>query len=278
MLASELLTEIKRKGQIQSAQTVISDTDLIAMANRELQQVIAPKIVSLRDNYFSCQKDYSLSGRRRYRLPPRILGDRIDLIKILDGSGAEYNLIQTTRNERSYLRQGFYVTEGDIVLTGDLPTGTMRVFYSCRPALMVVGATTTAISSVSSGSFAVTIANGTYDAIRANQPYRTISPNISVTGNVGTNSDSSDYELFQAGDFVIAQDQSPYVPLEETMCDWLSQRTVMRYHEYLGHVEEMQLAGAKLADIERDIMALLSPRVSDQPKVVQGMESLGWLE
>lgn len=48
MLATELLTEIKRKGQIQEAETVLTDADIIALANRELQVVIFPKIMSLR--------------------------------------------------------------------------------------------------------------------------------------------------------------------------------------------------------------------------------------
>jgi hypothetical protein len=32
----------------------------------------------------------------------------------------------------------------------------------------------------------------------------------------------------------------------------------------------MEIAGSKLADIEKDYLALISPRVSDAPKVIFG--------
>jgi hypothetical protein len=38
----------------------------------------------------------------------------------------------------------------------------------------------------------------------------------------------------------------------------------------------MSLAGQKLADIERDVMAMLSPRVENEPKTISNMEILGW--
>ena len=69
MLVSEFLTNLKRRGQIQAAQTVLTDADFIGFANDEMKTVICPKILSLRDNYFRAQQDYALTGKRRYRLP-----------------------------------------------------------------------------------------------------------------------------------------------------------------------------------------------------------------
>lgn len=77
----------------------------------------------------------------------------------MPGDGTFYDLQQTNNTDKSTAnRRGFYVTEGDIVLTGDLPSGTMTVKYPVRPpkmsssavalgALSAVGA-----SSVVSGS------------------------------------------------------------------------------------------------------------------------------
>lgn len=94
MLATELLIEIKRKGQIQEAETVVTDDDLIALANRELEVVIFPKIMSLRENYFLSQKDYVIGTSRRFRLPPRIMGDRISQVLVINGPES-YSLPQT---------------------------------------------------------------------------------------------------------------------------------------------------------------------------------------
>jgi hypothetical protein len=78
--------------------------------------------------------------------------------------------------------------------------------------------------------------SGTLEVIRGNQPYRTVSPRVSFAAGAGTDLDcSSDYTRYAVGDFSIEADASPYVPLEETLIDWLTQRVVMRYHEILGH-------------------------------------------
>lgn len=278
MLVTELIADIKRKAQMQQAQTVITDADLVAWANRQLQNVICPKLLSLRQSYFQGQKDYALSYKRRYRLPPRILGDRISLIKIIDTNGGQYNLIQTSINERSTNRQGFYVTQGDIILTGDLPTGTMRVFYPIRPPLMTAsGGLGYPINSVGTSNFTSTTApNGNKQVIRSGSPYRTVSPSVTIASSTGIDNDSTDYERYQVGDLVINYNETGYVPLQDQLCDWLAQRVYMRYLQALGHNEQLGAAGSKLADIEKDMMALLSPRVENQPKVILGMQSLGW--
>ena len=111
MLVTEFLTNLKRRGQIQAAQTVLSDSDFIAFANDEMRLVICPKILSLRDNFFRGQKDYTLTGSRRYRLPNRILGSRISSVTIIDGANAQYDLVQLPSTAKpSNADTGFYVT------------------------------------------------------------------------------------------------------------------------------------------------------------------------
>jgi hypothetical protein len=108
MLVSELLTNLKRRGQIQAAQTILSDSDFVGFANDEIKSVIAPKILSLRDNYFSCVKEVAVS--RRVRLPAKCMGGRIQRLTLVDGS-EEHDLIQTpnTLGPSSDLT-GFYVS------------------------------------------------------------------------------------------------------------------------------------------------------------------------
>lgn len=111
MLVSEFLTNLKRRGQYQAAQTVLSDDDLIAFANDEMRMVICPKILSLRDNFFQGMKDYTLTAGRRYRLPLRTLGSRISHIFIIDSSGNQYDLPQVPNTAKpNNASTGFYVT------------------------------------------------------------------------------------------------------------------------------------------------------------------------
>ena len=279
MLVTQFVTQVKRKLQLVSAQTVITDADIVAWANRQLQMVICPKILSVRQNYFLGQKSYPISGTR-YRLPPRILGNRITIVKVIDGNGGQYTLTPTSIAQKANYRQGYYIQQGDIVLTGQVPSsGVIVVWYPIRPPLM--SATATAVGTVLSSTTQVNASlalSGDYEIIRSGSPYRTISPKVNFSGSaLGYDSDYGDeYNRFAAGDIIITANSTHIVPLEEQLCDWLSQRTAMRALQALGHSTELGIMGSKLADIEKDSLALISPRVQDQPKVVIGMQALGW--
>jgi len=279
MLVSEFLTNLKRRSQYTEASTVLSDADLIAFANDELRLVIAPKLLSVRENYFVGQKDYSISGRR-YRIPSRCLGSRVLKVCIVDSSGVEQHLPPQTSilNSSQDGACAFYMSEGDIVLTGTVPSGILRVYYPVRPPKMSASAAAAStISSVGATSVASTVANGTYEVIRSGSPFRTVTPALVIASNVGTDSDCSlDYTRFAAGDILITQDSTHIVPLEEELCDWLLQRTFMRMLEAFGQHTEMQAAGAKLADMEKDLLALVNPRVDNQPKVVSNKQLVGY--
>jgi hypothetical protein len=111
MLVSEFLTNLKRRGQYQANQTVLTDADYIAFANDEMRMVICPKILSVRQDFFAGQKDYTLTASRRYRLPPRILGGRINRITILDGSSSAYDLQQLSADfKNDSASKGFYLS------------------------------------------------------------------------------------------------------------------------------------------------------------------------
>lgn len=285
---SEFLSDLKLRGQIQSNQRVFADADLLTIANREIRMVIVPKILSLRERYFSGYKDYTISSKRRYRLPPRCAGGRVFDIKIypdgLANPTTEYSLKQNHPSDIDRGQAGFYIDGDDIVLnSGQDATGAMRVFYPIRPPLMVASpAVSTTISSVS--GVLVTMASppvaGTYECIRNSNGNTTITPSlVSPAGSVAADTDdlSGDTtERFAYGDIVCTSGQTPNVPLPDELTDWLSQRTLMRYLEILGHADEVALAGAKLQDIEKDAMAFLSPRIENEEKYVADKETLGW--
>jgi hypothetical protein len=65
----------------------------------------------------------------------------------------------------------------------------------------------------------------------------------------------------------------PQVPIE--LHDWLSYRTACRVLEHIGHMDLLNLKLSKVSDIEKDVLALISPRVDGSPKIIVGMELLG---
>lgn len=147
------------------------------------------------------------------------MGDRISQVLVVNGSDT-YSLPQSNINIMSQLGpSGFYVGEGEIIITGTMPTGTLRIIYPCRPPLMTLTPNTSVYKAITAvGSSSVTSVEGTLtgslEVIRGSQPYRTVSPNMSFSSGVGTDGDcSTDYTRFAVGDYSIERDASPYVPL-----------------------------------------------------------------
>lgn len=286
MLATEFLSEMKARGQIQSAQTVYTDADLITIANRVIATYITPKFISTRQRWFQCQKDYTLDGvTRRFRLPRRAAGGRVYDIKVTD-NGREYSLNQVPPQDVSSLRQGFYLEDGDIYLTGQSPpTGIMSVFYPIMPSVMSVTAPVApaTISAVGGSSVTVTPApgNGTYDVVRANGSMRVVTPNMFISTVTGTDNDCGDYSRFQVGDLIVtpAADLSGisrYFPFQDDFIEWVMLKTISTFLKSRGFYSEASEMNDDLIEAEKNAMMLIDPRVTDKEQVIGGMEALGW--
>lgn len=284
-LVSELIADIKIKGQLQADATVLSNADILAIANKELQSVIVPKILSVRENYFWCFREYQLGGgQKAYRIPPRAVGAKITAVTIRENTGKIFSLARKHPGDLSS-RVGYKIV-GDSIwvanVNGDVPTGVLRIEYQCAPPTMVLSPTIAlgTVSSVTSSQINTTsLGTGSYEVIRAGGSQTTV---CFITGsvNIFTNPDDLSSETYQglvaAGDEIIDVNATHRVPLPVELHDWLAQRSVMRIKEYLGHSDEMNLAGAKLADMERDGLALITPRAEQDEKVISDKEILNW--
>jgi hypothetical protein len=284
-LVSELISDIKIKGQLQADATVLSDADILSIANKELQSVIVPKILSVRENYFWCFKEYQIAGAKAYRIPPRAIGSKITAITIRENTGKVFSLARKHPGDLSS-RVGYKIVGDNIWIAnvnGDIPSGVLRIEYQCAPPLMVLSPTTalTTVASVSGSTINTTTPlGGSYEIIRPSGSQTTVCFISGPVGTVFTNPDDLSGETYSgivvAGDEVISTNASHRVPLPLELHDWLAQRCVMRIKEYLGHSDEMSLAGAKLADMERDGLAIITPRSEQDEKVISDKEILNW--
>jgi hypothetical protein len=283
-LVTDLLADIKRKGFFQADGTVLSDADFIDAANKELQNVIVPKILSVRERYFTCYKDYNLGTLKRLRLPSRIAGGRIFDLQIVDGNGVPYSLNEKSSGEISG-RQGFFIDNNEIVFSNNfntVPVGRLRCTYPCRPPLMSTSAVIAATVVSASGSVIVpsTSITGTYEVIRQDSPYSTIAPAVSFVSLSGTNPDDTSGDdvanYFTPGDIIISPNSTMYVPLPLELHDWLAARVVSRVNASLGRSMELQNSEKEVKKIEADLSALINPRVENGEKVFMDKETLGW--
>lgn len=294
MNATELLADIKRKAQIAADEETLSDSDILDIATKELQTVIAPKILSVRENFFATYYDFAITSSRVYRIPSQATGSKILGLEHVDGSQRR-TLIQISMFETQ--REGFFIRSGSINLSTNAPTsGTLRLHYSSRPGVLTETAnkiltrdSATAITLAANHGLAI----GSVVSIqRTTSPFEYVYQDIVVstvpdldtvtftgvdfvTDSVGLGDTmtitSSAAGVTATGAVSLAH--YPQIPIE--MHDWLSYRVAIRCLEHIGHSDLIPDKIQKVADIEKDLLALISPRSDNDGKIIFQKELLG---
>lgn len=299
MNCTELIADVKRKAQFNSDQDTISDADILDLATKELQTVIIPKILAVRENFFATYTDFTLSNTRIYRIPPTAIGNKLLEVEVIPTGSTSRNINQLSPYDRSG-QEGFYIRSSSIILTDNGPSsGTLRVHYSERPGVLTTdkGIVTTVSSTTSYvvNNTTLYVAGDLVSVQRPTTPYEYSNVDMavsSVSGSLGaqtvnfsiqptTTINARDvFTILTAVNYNAGIETSRrfafYPQIPEELHDWLSYRTACRVLEHLGHQELLQGKLAKLQDLEADIMSLLSPRVNNQPKVISSGDLLGW--
>lgn len=295
MNSAELLADVKRKAQIEDGQDTLTDSDILDLATKELQTVITPKILSVRENFLATYKDYTLSSIRTYRLPSSSTGDKILAVEVIEtGSSQRRRLVQIDMMENP-AREGFYIRSGSIVLSDFVATtGTLRIHYCARPGALTE--TVKYVASLSDNNTAVMSAahgistNYSVSFQRSDSPFEYVAQNLIVTAATPTDLTFAenlstlgvglgDMMTITATDGTAADALKeskafiPQIPLE--LHDWLSYRVACRVLEHLGHQDLLEQKIGKVGDIEKDLLALISPRVDKDGKIIFEKELLG---
>lgn len=293
MNSSELVADIVRKAQLPSDEETLSNSDILDLATKELQTVVTPKILSVRENFLATYKDFTLSTSREYRIPQQATGSKLLAVEVIQGDSRP-SLIMVGMMEIPS-REGFYIRSGKVILSSNAPnTGTLRMHYAARPGklsetykyissldddftvqcsaphLLSAGA----ILSIQKGTspFEYAIQDAVVTAVGGNTI--TFAENLASLGV-----ERGDVVTITAADPTVADANQestafyPNIPVE--LHDWLSYRVAIRVLEHLGHSDLMQQKMAKVADIEKDLLALISPRSDDAGKIIFEKELLG---
>lgn len=297
MNATQLLADIKRKAQIEADNASLTDLDILDIATKELQTVIVPKILGVRERYFARYKDFTLSTTRNYRIPPNAIGNKLLQVEYIETVGSnqsqrDLNFVSPINNPRL---EGYHIRNSDLVLTAYAPsTGTLRMHYAVRSGALsetvvtVSSVNTASTNQISMSSGAASIGDKV-TIQKASSPFEYViflEPVTSIDGGtgLGVSTGAVDIASVEVGDVIYVHSAAtlpvvtttyyPQIPTE--LHDWLSLRTVIRILESLGHGELLNMHKTKLVDMEKDILAIITPRVDGSPKVVSCGELLGW--
>lgn len=290
---ADLIDSIRVKANIPSSQTPFSDSDLLLLAQDELDTALLRQLLSVRENYYISYLDYALDSDGVYEMPSRCITDAIANVQILNGN-------QVINVDRSEISQqfatnqsptgfySFFLLANGINVQPAPTTGYVRIWYYVRPNKMVVTTEAAQITVINTGTSTVTfdtiptsITTATpCDFVKDQPQFNVLS--FDETPTVVSSTQLTFTELpddLAVGDWVALAGQTPVPQIPVEFRPLLVQRVVVKYNEIQGYLDKMKASQMKLDSMEKDLLQMINPRVSGAPKRIipnQNLSGVSW--
>lgn len=284
--------------------TALSSASLLAIADRELQTKVIPLLLSLREDFYSCDYYTSLTASvGRYEIPRRAMGGRIRALWLQRSDGTLKSLRRVTPEEAHALtltatgEPECYWLQGGELRLNPLPSassGYLRFLIHGRPGRMietgVEGTNYSTITGVTasgsnflvavSGSGGMTAWTGRVDIINAGiggseircidlQPSAVAAGQYTIP-QAGAPSDMALVNTGFAGDQVVQAETTIYVPVPADSYSLLLHAAVAAYLRSAGYLDEASAMDEQTKTIARDMQVMLSPRTDGRSHYVTG--------
>lgn len=279
---ADLLASIDLRAFAPVDATTFSNTDLLALADEEIQTLLVPHLMSMREEYFVTYKDIPIvSGTTSYDIPVRAIGLGVRSVALVNSSGGIRPLpLLNITDLGSTIQtgvQGFYMMGNSIILypTPNNSTDTLRVHYQRAPsklvetsaAFLISGVTSTVLSSASSvpSSWEGSGLSGGVDIIRQDGGQDVIGMDLPTSSAVSTVISFAPGVIpsaTRAGDYVAKAFESPLIQFPREYRSILAQAVTVRV------LQSMRLPGAN-EEIDR------LKQMLDGVKLLVGSRSIG---
>jgi hypothetical protein len=280
---SDLLTAIERRSFAPANQLTFTTTDILQLADEELQSVLMPRILSVREEFYVTYKDYAVvAGQASYDIPPRSIASLVREAKLLNTGGTLTNLVRIepenieTTNQSS--PTSFFLEADSVVLypTPNSSDLTLRLHFFASPGAFTETSNAAVISAIDTVTNVVTvgtipsawITGNTFDFIssKGSQGYRGIDFVSTVVSGNDITFDSLPDKI-AVGDYISLAETSPLVQLPPNMRAVLAQATAARIlasQNQPGASEAMEKTNMLLDSAVK----ILTPRVHGEQRVL----------
>lgn len=280
---ADLVDQIKKKAFIPSTQATFTDEELLELATDEMRDYIVPLIKSTREEYYLTFEDFAITNEQKFaRIPPRALGMALREVAFIQG-GVERNMPRLSIEDKVYneangYSNGFYL-QGDKVYVFGSQSGTMRLYYLIRTGKLVETTDAANITSIDRDTGAIVCSSipsswgvsNTIDFIRARPGFEHLALDVTINNlDTGTNTitfATGDIpEELEVGDWISLEDTSPVPQIPPEWFSYLAQAVAAQVLESLGDIEAAGKAEAKMMRIQKNILDLITARVSGEAK------------
>ena len=284
----DLLSKIKLKAFIPTAQTTFTDQELLDIATEEMNGIIVPTILNAREEYY-VYKDasFTLDGtsNQTFNIPFRATGMQLREISVTIGN-TERNIPRYDIEDRIYDNvggniYGFDITNNQINIKGN-NSGTLNMYYYLRPGALVKSTDARAVVSVDTDLNQIVVSNfpsswttsTTFDVIKFRPGFDHKSINLTVntldsgTGTITFN-ESLPTEVWRAietNDWLIEAEKSPVPQLPVEWQEYLAESVTAFIMESIGDAEGFARADKRKQELKKLALDSISPRIDGQSK------------
>lgn len=299
-LTEDLVSSVKRRSLAPSSQKTFQDTDIISLANEELQLSLVPDIISVREDYFLRSKDISLvSGLNHYPLPERAAGNAIKDVFFVNGSEKRELNKRELRHVSLSDNTGepsTYCFEGDEILLDSVPSsssGSLRVWFFERPNQLIESSSCSKITSVASLAGTTTFTVNTdlsaslavgskIDLLNAQSPFLLWARDVTVTAITSSTISVATSEVIDetstvtpgVNDYICPRLKSNIPQVPEEFHPILAQMVVERLMEAMGDLNKLAAVKAKILEMKQKAFLLISNRVESSPAIVMNRNGI----
>lgn len=158
---TDLVADIRVRTAAPATDGLVSDAELLQLADEEMRTELAQILISARSEYWLAVETQTIvSGTAAYRIPDRALGQGLRDVTVYDENDNEWNLVQIPADRRYLYTQptsngspaAFTLDNGKVVLLPTPSTSgyTLRLRYYARPPRLDLLTNCAAILSASS--------------------------------------------------------------------------------------------------------------------------------
>ncbi len=276
---SDLISLIKLLGHVPQGNSTFTATGLLTLADFELRTAIAKQLKETNEGYFQTYVEYDQNSTGEYAIPSDAVAASIFSLQIRNGqaiwpvSRQEVEEMTTTTFP-SVGNWSYLIRNNTIVVLPIQFSGVLRVTYERRHSKLVTTSACAQVSAINGqvvtvGSVPAGWLVGDSVDLQASQPQFDVLSTCDIADITGTDITlTGDLSTLAVDDFLCLEGQTcvPQVPVE--FHQLLGQRVVCKIYELQGYMDKLKAAKAILSEMEASLTALVTPRTTSSPKVI----------
>lgn len=287
MQTNEFIDLVKVSTATPDSQSTFTDQEILSIAFDEMKTKVLPMVISVREEYFLVQEDMPLvAAQASYAIPKRAVAGKVHEITLVDLSGRESNLGRLDQSEISQMNFSsgeprHFLFRGSKVVLYPTPSNSsqsLRVTYYQRPNKLVLPSSASQITAIDPNTNTITVSsltnsgfvtNAKVDLVQNTYGYDVVGKDLSIQNISGSDVQFSSLPSdLEVGDWLCLAQESPVVQLPDEVSGYLVALTARRLLEAQTDSQAYKMLDARVMQIEKDMINLLSPRIVGEPKKI----------